>query len=82
MTSTTTSGEDQERVTIVSRDFTPAAMEFHRRRMGEQGYAIEGPIVKKRLFHIEGPAAPEPVLGGEEFFAVTFVRPREAVAAA
>lgn len=65
-----------ERITILSREFTPAAMEFHRRRMGEQGYAIDGPIVRQRLFQVEGPGAPAPVLDGEEMFAVTFVRPR------
>ena len=48
-------GLEHERITIVSKDFTPAAMEFHRRRMGEQGYAIEGPIVRKRLYHVDGP---------------------------
>ena len=46
-----------ERITIVSKEFTPAAMEYHRRRMGERGYAIEGPIVRGRLYQVEGPEA-------------------------
>lgn len=67
---------EMERITIVAKEFTPAAMEFHRRRMGEQGYSIDGPIVRKRLFQIEGPGAPAPMLGGEEYYAVNFIRPK------
>lgn len=63
-----------ERITILSSEFTPAAMEFHRRRMGQRGYAIDGPIVRQRPYRVEGHGTPAPVLGGEEMFAVTFVR--------
>ena len=76
MTETTQSGADRERITIVSRDFTPAAMEYHRRRLGEQGYTIEGPIMRGRVFHVDGPAPPRPLLDADECFSVTFVRRR------
>lgn len=76
MTQIETSTAENERITIVSRDFTPAAMEFHRRRMGDQGYTIEGPIVRGRLYHVDGPGAPEPMLDADECFSVTFIRPR------
>ena len=78
MAEAATDGLEHERITIVSKDFTPAAMEFHRRRMGEQGYAIEGPIVRKRLYHVDGPGAPEALLDGEEHYAVTFIREKPA----
>lgn len=77
MTQMTETTAEMERITIVAKEFTPAAMEFHRRRMGEQGYSIDGPIVRKRLFHIEGPGAPAPLLDGEEYYAVNFARPRQ-----
>lgn len=72
----TGSAAEMERITIVAREFTPAAMEFHRRRMGEQGSSIDRPIVRKRLFRIEGQGAPAPMLGGEVYYAVNFIRPK------
>ena len=42
-----------ERVTVIAKEFTPAAMEYHRRRLGEQGYAIEGPIGRHKFMVIE-----------------------------
>ena len=43
-----------ERITVLAKDFTPAAMEFHRRNMSEKGYRMEGQIVQRRFRMIEG----------------------------
>ncbi len=63
-----------ERVTVIAKEFTPAAMEYHRRRMGEQGYAIEGPIGRHKFFLIEGPGDPVDLFDGEPYYAATFIR--------
>ncbi len=61
-----------EFVTILSKEFTPAALEFHRRDMGEKGYIVEGPIVAQEFFVLEGLGEPAPLFDGEAYFAVTF----------
>lgn len=61
-----------EYVTILSKEFTPAALEFHRRQMGDKGYIVDGPIVARQFLILEGPGEPTPLLDGAEYFAVTF----------
>ncbi len=61
-------------VTIVSKDFTAAALEFHRRRMGENGYIVDGPIVRHQFFLLDGHRASTSLFDGEAYFAVTFRR--------
>jgi hypothetical protein len=63
-----------ERITVLAREFTPAAMEFHRRNMSEKGYRMEGQIVRRKFQMIEGLGAPKDLFEGELFYAVTFVR--------
>ncbi|MBI1261063.1 MAG: AMP nucleosidase [Rhizobiales bacterium] len=63
-----------ERITVLAKDFTPAAMEFHRRNMSEKGYRMEGQIVPRKFQMIEGMGAPKELFDGEMFYAVTFVR--------
>jgi len=63
-----------ERITVLAKEFTPAAMEFHRRNMSEKGYRMEGQIVQRRFQMIEGMGAPKDLFDGEAFYAVTFVR--------
>lgn len=67
-----------ERITVLAKDFTPAAMEFHRRNMSEKGYRMEGQIVPRKFQMIEGMGAPKDLFEGEMFYAVTFVRKSEA----
>ena len=31
-----------DRITVLAKEFTPAAMEFHRRNMSARGYRMEG----------------------------------------
>ena len=63
-----------ERITVLAEEFTPAAMEFHRRNMSARGYRMEGQITPRRYMMIEGPGEPTDLFDGKEYYAVTFVR--------
>jgi hypothetical protein len=65
---------DPERITILAREFTTAALEFHRGRMAEKGYRMEGAITSRIFKMIEGLEAPEDLFDGATLFAVTFVK--------
>lgn len=69
---------DPERITILAREFTAAALEFHRGRMAEKGYRMEGSITPRTFKFVEGGAQPKDLFDGEPLFAVTFVK-REAL---
>ena len=70
-----TDKEDQvDRLSVLAKEFTPAAMEYHRREMGKEGYSLEGPIVRHRYSVIDGPGVPTDLFDGEEFYTATFVR--------
>ncbi len=66
--------EQPERITVLAKDFTPAAMEFHRRNMSARGYRMEGTITPRSFMMIEGTNEPHPLFEGEEYYAVTFVK--------
>ena len=65
---------DPERITILAREFTAAALEFHRGKMAEKGYRMEGSITPRTFKMIEGVNPPKDMFDGEPLFAVTFVR--------
>jgi hypothetical protein len=65
---------EPERITVLAREFTPAALEYHRRKMGARGYELEGRITKRTFFMIEGADAPKELFDGEVLYAVTFIR--------
>ncbi len=65
---------DPERITILAREFTAAALEFHRGKMAERGYRMEGTITPRNFQMIEGHEAPKDLFDGEPLFAVTFVK--------
>ncbi len=69
----TEDGQD-ERVTVIAKEFTPAAMEYHRRRLGEQGYAIEGPIGRHKFVVVEDSGASVELFDGAPYYAATFIR--------
>ena len=69
----TDDGQD-ERVTVIAKEFTPAAMEYHRRRLGEQGYAIEGPIGRHKFVVVEDSGASVELFDGAPYYAATFIR--------
>ncbi|RFB05837.1 AMP nucleosidase [Parvularcula marina] len=60
------------RITILAREFSAAALEFHRGKMAEKGYVMEGSITPRQFQMIEGHGAPEDLFEGETLFAVTF----------
>jgi hypothetical protein len=62
------------RITILASNFTAAAMEFHRSKMAEKGYRMEGRIEPAQFQVIEGMNPPEHLFSGELMFAVTFVK--------
>ena len=66
--------QQPERITVLAEEFTPAAMEFHRRNMSARGYRMEGQITPRRYMMIDGPGEPCDLFDGKEYYAVTFVR--------
>lgn len=65
---------DPERITILAREFTAAALEFHRGKMAEKGYRMEGSITPRAFKMIEGVESPKDLFDAEPLFAVTFVK--------
>lgn len=65
---------DPERITILAREFTAAALEFHRGRMAEKGYRMEGSITPRNFKMIEGMDPPKDLFEGDSLFAVTFIK--------
>lgn len=65
---------EPERITILAREFTAAALEFHRGKMAEKGYRMEGSITPRVFKMIEGVESPKDMFNGEPLFAVTFVK--------
>jgi len=65
---------EDDRITVLAKEFTPAAMEFHRRAMGAKGYSLDGPIVAHRFLMLEGLGEPVELFDGEPYYAATFVR--------
>ena len=66
--------KDPDRITILAREFTAAALEFHRGKMAEKGYRLEGSITPRSFKMLEGTNQPVDLFDGEPLFAVTFVR--------
>lgn len=65
---------DPQRITILAREFSAAALEFHRGKMAEKGYSMEGSITPRAFKLLEGVDAPKDLFDGETLFAVTFVK--------
>lgn len=67
--------DDQpERVTVLATEFEPAAMEFHRQRLGRLGYAIEGPITRHKFYMASSTGETTEMLDGKLYYAATFAR--------
>lgn len=66
--------DQPDRITILTRDFSDAAMEYHRAHMAERGYRIDGRIRPAVFQMLEGLERPVDLFDGEPLFAVTFVR--------
>lgn len=68
---------NDNRVTVLAKEFTPAAMEYHRRAMGKQGYNLAGPIVPHKFLILEDLGEPKELFDGELYYAATFVQREE-----
>lgn len=66
--------DDPHRITILAKTFSAAALEFHRGRMADRGYRMEGRIESTVFQLIDEDGRTEPALGGEPLFMVTFVK--------
>lgn len=64
--------DEPERITILASEFTTAALEFHRGKMAERGYRLDGTITPYVFQKIEGMGRPEPLFDGKPMFAATF----------
>ena len=51
----TADAELPDAITILADDFTPAAMEYHRRELGKRGYQLAGPILPRTFLPPGGP---------------------------
>ena len=64
----------EDRITVLAKEFTPAAMEFHRRAMSDKGYALDGQIASQKFMMLDGPGEPSELFDGEVYYAARFVR--------
>ena len=64
----------EDRITVLAKEFTPAAMEFHRRAMSDKGYALDGQIMPQKFMMLDGPGEPSELFDGEAYYAARFVR--------
>jgi hypothetical protein len=62
------------RITILAKTFSAAAMEFHRAKMAEKGYRMEGRIEPATFQMLGDEGGMEKMFDGAPMFSVTFVR--------
>lgn len=62
-----------ERVTVLATELAPAALEFHRQRLGQLGYTIEGPITRHKFYMANDTGETTEMFDGEQYYAATFV---------
>jgi hypothetical protein len=63
----------EKRITIIAETAEEAAVEFHRRRLSEKGFRMEGPIIQSRFELVEEMTS-ETLFDDKEMFVVTFVK--------
>ena len=66
--------DEPHRITFLAKTFSAAALEFHRGRMAERGYRMEGRIEPPSFQMIDEEGRTEPVFDGEPLFTVTFIK--------
>ncbi|XBQ16555.1 MAG: AMP nucleosidase [Oceanicaulis sp.] len=66
--------DEPHRITFVAKTFSAAALEFHRGRMADRGYRMEGRIEPTVFQMIEEDGETKPAFGGDPYFTVTFVK--------
>ena len=66
--------DEPHRITFLAKTFTAAALEFHRGRMADRGYRMEGRIEPTIFHNIDEDGNTAPAFDGEPLFTVTFVK--------
>lgn len=66
--------DEPHRITFLAKTFSAAALEFHRGRMAERGYRMEGRIEPTSFQMIDEDGKTEPVFDGAPLFTVTFIK--------
>ncbi|MEQ8433128.1 AMP nucleosidase [Maricaulaceae bacterium MS644] len=66
--------DEPHRITFLAKTFSAAALEFHRGRMSERGYRMEGRIEPTVFHSIEENGDTKPAFNGDPLFTVTFVK--------
>lgn len=66
--------DEPHRITFIAKTFSAAALEFHRGRMADKGYRMEGRITPTVFSSIDDDGHATPEFGGEPVFTVTFVK--------
>ena len=69
--------DEPHRITFLAKTFSAAALEFHRGRMADRGYRMEGRIEPTVFQTINEDGAIHPAFEGEPLFTVTFVKREE-----
>ncbi|TRO88324.1 AMP nucleosidase [Glycocaulis profundi] len=66
--------DQPHRITFLAKTFSAAALEFHRGRMAEKGYRMEGRIEPTVFRRIDEAGEVSEEFAGEPMFTVSFVR--------
>lgn len=66
--------DEPHRITFLAKTFSAAALEFHRGRMAERGYRMDGRIEPTVFHSIEENGDTTPAFNGDPLFTVTFVK--------
>ena len=66
--------DEPHRITFLAKTFSAAALEFHRGRMAERGYRMEGRIEPSTFYKISADGQTSAEFGAEPLFMVTFVK--------
>ena len=69
--------EQPHRITFLANNFSAAALEFHRGRMSERGYRMEGRIEPTVFHHIDDRGKTSEAFDGQPMFTVTFIKREE-----
>lgn len=77
MTDQTIADQEVERVTVIAKEFSAAALEYHRQRLGQQGFSIEGPIGRHKFIMVDENGQAKEMFSGEGYFAASFVKTKK-----
>lgn len=60
-------------ISVLAKEFTAAALEFHRKEFGSRGYSLVGKIVPHQVYVVQEPGEEKTALAEpESFYVATF----------